>query len=170
MSIIIIMIIIMVTMFIIISSSSSSSSNSNTNSSNGSINGTSISITVVIVINIITINIDIISSSCSSSNSCSSSSSNSYNYWIKPFSLLFNFGLKLWRNVSKISKFSNPDPRVEILKHIAYWNQDAIFLFEAKPWIRFNEIRIMEIGRICVSRCVRNLFFVFYMLICYVVL
>ena len=41
----------------------------------------------------------------------------------KSFILLFNFGLKLLRNVFKISRLSNPDPRVEILKHIAYENQ-----------------------------------------------
>ena len=41
----------------------------------------------------------------------------------KSFSLLFNFGLKLVRNVFKISIFSNPDPRVEILKHVVYKNQ-----------------------------------------------
>ena len=46
----------------------------------------------------------------------------------KSLNLLFNFGLKLLRHIFKISIFSNPDPRVEILKHIAYENQGAIFV------------------------------------------
>ena len=40
-----------------------------------------------------------------------------FNLLDKSFNLLFSFGLKLLRHIFKISRFSNPDPRVEILKH-----------------------------------------------------
>ena len=63
------------------------------------------------------------------------------------FSLLFNFGLKLLRNVFNISRFSNPDPRVEMLKHIPYENQGAIFYLNRDPEILCLENLILEIGR-----------------------
>ena len=47
--------------------------------------------------------------------------------------LLFNFGLKLLRHVFKIPIFSNPDPRVEILKHIVYENQGNFVSPESRP-------------------------------------
>ena len=46
---------------------------------------------------------------------------------------LFNFGLKLLRNIFKTSRLSNQDPRVEILKHIAYGNQGAIHFCKHDP-------------------------------------
>ena len=64
----------------------------------------------------------------------------------KSFSLLFNFGLKLLRNVFKISRFSNPDPRVEILKHIAYENQGAIFFSNRDPEILFWKILLWKLA------------------------
>ena len=51
----------------------------------------------------------------------------------KSFRLLFNFGLKLLRNVFNISISSNPDPRVEILKHIVYENQGNFVSPESRP-------------------------------------
>ena len=46
------------------------------------------------------------------------------------------------------SIFSNPDPRVEILKQIVYDNS-GILSPESRPQILFLEILIMEIGRTC---------------------
>ena len=72
----------------------------------------------------------------------------SLNLLNKSFTLLFDIGLKLLRHVFKISRFSNPDPRVEILKHIAYESQGAISFSNRDPEILFLENINMEIARI----------------------
>ena len=63
----------------------------------------------------------------------------------KSFSLLFDFGLKLLRIVFKISIFSNPDPRVEILKHIVYENQ-CIFPPNRDPKSYFWKILLWKLA------------------------
>ena len=132
--------IIMIMIIIIIISSSSSNSNSN---------GTSINIFVFIIIMFSsTASLVMIISSISIVITCWSlvllslpslvvmlgltRSLLTFSLLNSSFSLLFGFGLKLLITVFKISRFSNPDPRVEILKHIAYGNQGARF-FESRP-------------------------------------
>ena len=114
---------IIIIIIIIISSSSSNSSS----------NGTSMDISVIIIMISSTASLIINSISLVIMLGLTHSTL-TLNLLNKSFSLLFNFGPKLLRHVFKISRFSNPDPRVEILKHIAYENQGAIFFFESRPW------------------------------------
>ena len=70
----------------------------------------------------------------------------------KSFSLWFDIGLNMLIHIFKSSGLSNPDPRVEILKLIAYESQGAIYLFKPRPWNLEVENIIMESGRITLQK------------------